>query len=314
MAAEHAPLTLRVVHGLTPADRGAVLQFLAEARAREGQHLDDHLVADLRSPRPGFSAALIERATPEGGQFVLGYGQATSANDGFIVDALVASTCPGDRDAHRLDLLRTVIGHVPANESITWWAHHGDHDQPLAATLGMASHRSLLQMRRPLPLEGAIRRYGDLVTRPFKPGIDDQRWLDVNNAAFEWHGEQGGWDLPTLHQRIAEPWFTTEGFLLHEIDGELAGFCWTKLHPADDATPHAVGEIYVIAVHPSFHGRGLGRALTVAGLNHLHSVGAREGMLYVDGANTSAVRLYESLGFSTADVAVAFRRDAGSAA
>lgn len=311
MSPEHARLTLRVLDTLTPADRGAVLQFLAEARVREGLHLDDHLVADLRSPRPGFSAALIERATPEGGQYVLGYAQATSLNEGFIVDALVASTCPGDRDAHRLELLRTVTSHVPANASITWWAHGGDRDQPLAESLGMRAHRTLLQMRRPLPLEGAIRRYGDLATRPFKPGVDDQQWLDVNNDAFEWHGEQGGWDLPTLHQRIAEPWFSTDGFLMHEVDGRLAGFCWTKLHPADENGHHAVGEIYVIAVHPDFHGRGLGRALTVAGLNHLHSVGAGEGMLYVDGANASAIHLYESLGFATADVARAFRRDTG---
>ena len=54
-------------------------------------------------------------------------------------------------------------------------------------------------------------------------------------------------------------------------DGRLAGFCWTKVH--DDEEP-PLGEIYVIAVDPDFVGRGLGRALTVAGLRPTWPIGA----------------------------------------
>jgi mycothiol synthase len=59
-----------------------------------------------------------------------------------------------------------------------------------------------------------------------------------------------------------------------------------------------VGEIYVIASDPDFHGGGLGTSLTLAGLDHLAGKGIGTGMLYVDGANTAAVRMYERIGFT----------------
>ncbi|MCZ7525707.1 MAG: GNAT family N-acetyltransferase [Acidimicrobiia bacterium] len=109
------------------------------------------------------------------------------------------------------------------------------------------------------------------------------------------HPEQSGWDLTTLRRREREPWFDPAGLLLVEDDDGLAGSCWTKLHPPGD-----VGEIYVIAVDPDRQGLGLGRALTLSGLASLAERGATTGMLFVDGANTAALRLYDSLGFALA--------------
>jgi mycothiol synthase len=157
-----------------------------------------------------------------------------------------------------------------------------------------------LRLRIELPVEALTRDETDLPTRPFVPGRDDDAWLAVNNRAFAWHPEQGGWTPEILREHLRQPWFDAEGFRLHERDGRLAGFCWTKVHPANEAPGEVVlGEIYVIAVDPDFAGKGLGRALTVAGLRWLHDArGIGTAMLYVDGSNEPALGLYRTLGFT----------------
>jgi mycothiol synthase len=165
----------------------------------------------------------------------------------------------------------------------------------VAAASGLRPAREILQLRRSLPVEEPGDPAGGGELRSFVPGRDDEAWLAVNNRAFSWHAEQGGWTALDLHARRREPWFDPSGFLLLERDDRLAGFCWTKVHPDHDPP---LGEIFVIGVDPDFHGLGLGRRLTLAGLDRLARQGLTVAMLYVESDNEPALRLYEQLGFA----------------
>ena len=148
-----------------------------------------------------------------------------------------------------------------------------------------------------------------ITLRSFVPGRDEDEWLAVNAAAFASHPEQGGWTRAELEHREAQPWFDPAGFFLAVRAGRLAGFHWTKIHePAGGAG--RTGEVYVVGVHPAEQGTGLGRALTLAGLHYLRDREIPWVMLYVDGENTAAIRLYESLGFAQAATDVMYEHAA----
>jgi mycothiol synthase len=186
---------------------------------------------------------------------------------------------------------------VRAGGSLSVWAH-GQHPGAvaLAARLGFTPVRELWQMRRSLlePLPEPVLSAG-VRLRAFVPGQDDEEFLRVNNAAFDWHPEQGGWDRAQLRLREAEPWFDAAGFLLAVDEADrLLGFHWTKVHTA----PEPIGEVYVLGVDPAARGMRLGAALTLAGLHHLRERGQSHVMLYVEADNSAAVRLYQSLGFA----------------
>ena len=104
-----------------------------------------------------------------------------------------------------------------------WVPQATGSDDAQAGGHGFARERDLIQMRCPLPLPGPRSRSAGtdqrLPTRPFRPGVDEEAWLVVNNRAFASHPEQGHWDLATLVEREQEPWFDPEGFLVLEADG-----------------------------------------------------------------------------------------------
>jgi mycothiol synthase len=282
--------TLDVRHRLDRDEIAAIERLLADAERVEGHDplSDQHRIDLAGGGGDGFAAVI---ARDDGAP--IAYAQVSRGNDSSTVE-LVVDPAHGDLSVVGAELLATALDEVrrAGGGSVHWWVFEptSEHDD-LARQLGLEAGRDLLQMRRTLPTGLDY----DVVTRPFVRGVDDEAWLEVNNRAFADHPEQGGWTVDTLRRRQAEPWFDPQGFLLHERDGRLAGFCWTKLHRQHDPP---LGEIYVIGIDPDFQGLGLGRELTLAGLDSIAGRGIDVGMLYVDGANTPARSMYERLGFA----------------
>jgi mycothiol synthase len=304
---------IQVRTSLDEAEVEAVTNLLCAAEIADGHAaIDEHAWLDLvGGGRSGF-AALV--ATDEGHDHPVGYAQVSLGSDSWALEFVVDPhhRTPGNTIAS--DLLHKAMGLIAESGGghVHMWVNQArpEHDR-LAASIGLTRGRTLYQMRCPLPYSptaaGRAGRAGSdgesfdgsrsgFATRPFRVGVDEQEWLGVNNRAFRWHPEQGGWSLETLKQRQEQAWFNPEGFLLHETpNGRIDGFCWTKIHDEHDPP---LGEIYVIAVDPDAPRQpGLGRQLVGAGLEYLYRRGLRTGMLYVDATNVRAVKLYVDMGF-----------------
>jgi mycothiol synthase len=200
------------------------------------------------------------------------------------------------------DVLSGLLGRFRERRVVVW--SHGRSSR-LGAVLeshGFTPVRELHQLRRSLTDSVEVPPAPDGVDiRPFSPGYDEDFWLAVNAAAFANHPEQGRWTREDIEARESEPWFDPSGFLLAWRGGELVGFHWTKIHP------DGAGEVYVIGVAPQAQGLGLGGVLLQRGLAHLRARGCAEVLLYVDGDNTGAMRLYERSGFHRHDLDVQWR-------
>jgi len=274
-------------------DIAEVSQLLQQALVADGHYpLGEHKWLDLvHGGRTGF-AGFVARE-PTNGPLV-GYAQLSRGHDTWGVEVVIRPDHrkPGaDVGISLLSAALLEVGREGGGHVHLWVPKPTPDTDAMAETCGLRRGRDLYQMRRPLPVDDDHDR---IDTRPFVPGMDEMAWLEVNNRAFASHPEQGGWSLDTIREREAEAWFDPEGFLLHERDGRLAASCWTKVH--HDTEP-PLGEIYVISVDPDLQSLGLGRALVLAGLDHLSSRGITVGMLYVDADNVAAVHLYRQLGF-----------------
>jgi mycothiol synthase len=316
-------IELEVSPRLTAASVAAVTELVDAVTDADGvRPLSEHVMLHLRYGGDPEARHLLVRDHSAGqGDNLVGYAHidVTDAVDGSAAELAVLPEARGHGLASAM--VERLLAETPDGR-LRLWAH-GQHPAAaaLARRLGFRRERVLWQMRRSLfaPLPAPALPEG-ISLRPFVPGQDEQAWTEVNNRAFADHPDQGRWGIEEVRTREREPWFDPAGFLLAERDSDrsIVGFHWTKVHgggregAGDGRAGHMhepIGEVYVVGVDPSARGLGLGRALTLAGLRHLRSRGLAQAMLYVDESNTTAIRVYDRLGFTRWDTDVCFARD-----
>lgn len=297
---------------LADEDQRAIRALIADAKRDDGvAPVGDQVLRELAHDR---TRHLVARD----GETIVGYADLAPAqgDDPAMVELVVQPR--RRRRGIGSAMARTALAGGGPGTRI--WAH-GDLPQAraMAESLGLKAVRKLLQMRRPLPGAGRPATSDEALPSVNIPdGVridtyrgpeDDAELLRVNNAAFAWHPEQGGWTEADIAERRAEPWFDHEGLFLafDERSGELLGFHWTKIHN------EGLGEVYVVGVDPAAQGRGIGATLTLIGLHHLAERLSGNPqpvvMLYVEADNSAAVNTYRRLGFEVFATDVAYAAD-----
>ncbi|GAA1616125.1 hypothetical protein GCM10009700_00520 [Brevibacterium sanguinis] len=265
---------------------------------------DDAATANAGSASTGAtdSAATDAPAAP-----LIGFGIRARQGERHAAEFLID---PDHRGRGHGEALLTAI---LAEEPSAWCWSHGDDPaaRHLAARHGLSRDRVLYQMRTDPDLT-----LDDLPTaappegvtiRSFAPG-DEAGWLRVNNAAFDWHPEQGHQTLDDIASIVGADGFdpATVVIAARTVDGTdtVIGFHETKL--TDTESGDRLGEVYVVGVDPGVHAKGVGRALTVEGMRRMVTAGATAIELYVESDNAPALGLYERLGFHVAVAHVSY--------
>ena len=237
------------------------------------------------------------------GEALIGFGIRALQGDRHAAEFLIAPDHRGQGLGERL--LTTILDEEPE----AWCWSHGDHPaaKHLAQKHGLGRDRVLYQMRTDsgLSLDALpeTQTPDGVEIRSFAPG-DEDGWLSVNNAAFDWHPEQGGQTRADIDAVVTAADFDPNTFVIAARDEEVIGFHQTKITDTDDEG--RLGEVYVVGVDPRIHAKGVGKALTIEGMRRMVAAGAETIELYVESDNAPALGLYERLGFHVAVAHVAY--------
>jgi mycothiol synthase len=289
---------------LAEPEQDAVRDLVAVARAADGiDPVGEQVLRELAGQRTRH----ILVTDPRDPSSVVGYLNLSPGRDGADATAELVVLPDARRRGIGTALLRAAT--ELSTGRVRFWAHGTlPGARAIADALELRAARELIQMQREL---SDIPEYvvpQGISIRTYAGAKDHPELLRVNNAAFSWHPEQGGWTDSDIAGRVGEPWFDPEGLFLafDEATGLLLGFHWTKVHAHQAAG--AAGEVYVVGVDPAAQGRGLGRLLTLIGIDHLaRDLGPDSAvMLYVESDNAAAIRTYQGLGFTVSSMDTAY--------
>jgi mycothiol synthase len=291
---------------LTAEEQQQVREIVSAATEFDGTApVGEQVLRELGHDR---TAHLVVTEPP--GAHIVGYLNLSSPRDGEEAMAEVVVHPQARRRGFGAAMGRATLAKTAGSNR--FWAHGTlEPARATASALGLVPVRELVQMRRSLRDVPEPAVPDGVRVRTYAGTSDDAELLRVNNAAFAYHPEQGGWSDAQLAERRAESWFDPAGLFLAFGDSpgdqpdRLLGFHWTKVH----SERPGLGEVYVVGVDPQAQGRGLGKLLTSVGVSYLaERLPGPEAavMLYVESDNVAAVRTYERLGFAIYNIDTAY--------
>lgn len=145
--------------------------------------------------------------------------------------------------------------------------------------------------------------------RSFRPGVDEDAWCTVRNAAFS---TLKGSETPITPEMVAK--MPTESdyldggmMILYEYDQPVGVVRGAE----DEYEGSAIMNIGPLAILPEYQGKGLGRALLRASIKFSKEKGYKRCVLCVNADNEQAKALYLQEGFEETEGVVCYRYELG---
>lgn len=166
-------------------------------------------------------------------------------------------------------------------------------------------------------LQSGIGENMEVVLKPLRRDADEDlktlNWLD--NECFKEHFNWRPSSLErTLHFVREDPFFTIQEWFFAILDEKKVGYIGTGIDPSYNEERKArCGWVLDIGVLKPYRRTGVGTRLMLHGMNLLKGKGMTVAMLGVDDWNvTSAIQLYEKVGFRVARKEVAYENALGA--
>lgn len=202
-------------------------------------------------------------------------------------------------------LLETALSSLKERKMETAQAWSRD-DKPVVKHLlestGFRAIRIFSTMRRDLDSPMNVEVNKDVTFRSMNETSEDiQLMRELNNEAFKEHFNFRPSPLEEWKHWNSHPDFDREGWLFALLGTEPVGFVGTWIdRKYVTYRQEKLGWIDSIGVLKPYRNRNIGTSLILKGMEHLQKRGMTEVELGVDDSNpTSAIRLYEKVGFKT---------------
>jgi len=144
--------------------------------------------------------------------------------------------------------------------------------------------------------------------RPLRGEEEVDAYVRLHRAAFESESMTSAWRRRTLHHPDYHP---DLDLVAVDSAGDLTAFCvcWFSASGSDG---RPCGQIEPLGVRADVRGRGLGRALLMAGMQRLYEHGATYIVVETDNYRDAAFSLYTAVGFQIMQNVLVYRKDYGS--
>jgi len=141
------------------------------------------------------------------------------------------------------------------------------------------------------------------VVRPLRGMEEAADYVALENEAFREHWNYHEETVDDLARTLSAPTYRSDlDLVCVAADGHFAAYCQCEITSSAKS-----GFVHGLGTRPAYRGRGLGRAMLLAGLRALQRAGMEAADISVDADNPSgALRLYESAGFRTYETWIAF--------